>query len=616
MIRNILMAKLNMNFLPETMIRTRLVPGVLALALAAPLMGACGDSTDPETETEHGEVSCTNPVLLERADLNGGRTIEAGCYRVEQSVTIDDGTLTLEPGVSIEFAKDAGLQFSGNGGFSALGTESDKIVLSGTEKERGHWSGLYFYGSNSPQNELDHVVLSHAGSSPWHGGAVSRGGIFVRGDDNRLHIRNTTFSQNAQAAIVAEGGNVDFKLESSTFSKNEAPLWVGANLLGDLSDLSFEQNDNSYIRTGLVVESVDDAQTWHAFDIPYHVSNTLTLNTTLTLAPGVTIEFEQNTGVEISGEGRLSAVGTAEDMITLTGVEQQRGFWAGLYYYQTRSSANVLDYVTLEYAGSTGWHGGTSIAGVYLRAEGVALSISNSVFRENAATAILADDDAVDLSVASTSFEKNELPISTAANTISKLAADLDFSENDASYILINYDSHGPTVSTNQTWNALAVPYRVAKSITITGDLTLSPGMTIEFQQNAGIDVDGGTLAADASAGERINLIPADGETVDGYWKGIYFHKSLSSKNIIANADILYAGSSGWHGGDASQAGVYLRAGGGDDSKVAMSDVKIAGSGGYGISIDAGSSVDPCSDVTLEDNVKGALVGTGDFACL
>ncbi|WP_133621874.1 hypothetical protein [Bradymonas sediminis] len=603
-----------MNFLPNSLIRTRFIPGVLALSLAAPLLGACGDDADPDNS--NGELSCTNPLLLVRDDLNGGRTLEAGCYMVESTITIDDGTLTLKPGVVIEFGQDAGLQFSGNGALSAIGAADNKIVLSGAVKERGHWAGLHFYGSSSPDNKLEHVVLSHAGSAQWHGGEVSRGGIFLRSASNRLHISNTTFSENAQAAIVADDGGVDFKLESSTFSKNEAPLWLHSNLLGNLSELSFEENEHSYIRTGLTTETIDVEQTWQAFAVPYHVSGTLKLAKTLTLEPGVTIEFEQDKGVEISGEGRLTAVGTAEEMITLTGAEPQRGFWAGLYFYETRSSANQLDFVALEYAGSTNWHGGTSTAGVFARAEGVSLSISNSVFRENAATAILADTDGVDLSVASTSFENNDLPISIAANAVSGLAADLSFSGNDASYVLIGDGTYGREISTSQMWNALQVPYRAAGTLKVTSDLTLSPGMTFEFQQGAGLDVEGGTLAADGSVGDRIQFIAADGETVNGFWKGIYFHKSLSSKNIIANADILYAGSDGWHGGDRSRAGVYLRGGGNDNSKVSMTDVKIAGSGGFGLSVDDGSSVTPCSDVSFQDNTGDDFVGDGLFECL
>src|SRR5690554_2791793 len=221
------MARFKMNFLPNSLIRTRFIPGVLALSLAAPLLGACGDDADPDNS--NGELSCSNPVLLVADDLNGGRTLEAGCYLVESTITIDNGTLTLMPGVSIEFAKDTGLEVSGSGAFSAVGTAEKKIVLSGSVKERGHWAGLYFYGSNSPDNKLEHVVLSHAGSAQWHGGEVSRGGIFLRSASNRLHISNTTFSENAQAAIVADDGGVDFKLESSTFSKNEAPLWLHSN---------------------------------------------------------------------------------------------------------------------------------------------------------------------------------------------------------------------------------------------------------------------------------------------------------------------------------------------------------------------------------------------------
>lgn len=582
----------------------------LAAVITMALLGACGGPADDVP------VVCEQVKLLQSADLNGGVTLPADCYAVESQIAVSDGLLKLEPGVSITFGADAGLSFSGTGALSAVGTETAAIVLSGSVKQRGHWKGLHFNGSNSPENKLTYVELSHAGSAQWHGGGISKGGIFLQGGANRLHVSNSTFRQNAQAGIVAESGDADFKLESTHFDDNEAPLWIHSNLIGNLSSLTFANNDDSFIRTGLVTETVSTAQTWPAFEVPYRSTGALKLDAVLTLAPGVTLEFVQGKGMEVSGNGRLTARGTAEKMITLTGAEKQRGYWSGLYFYESRSSANVLEHVVVEYAGSNKWHGGDSQAGVFVRGDGVALKVSHSVFHENAVAGLYADKGGAELVVEATSFSSNALPLWIASNLIGNVAGDNTFADNDASYILasVGGTSGGAEVSTPQTWAAQSVPYRVPLTITVKSDLKLSSGVSMEFAQNAGLLVEGGTLAADGTDGDRITFTAADGETVRGYWKGIAFINSLSSKNVIANADILYAGGGKWHGGD-STAGIFVRGGSGYNSTVSLSDVKIQGSGKYGILVEGGSSVDPCDAVTFVNNVADDTFGAGSMTC-
>lgn len=570
------------------------------------LLNACGSDPDDDAPPVCDEV-----MVLERTDLNGGRTLAAGCYAIEQRLSVSEGNLVLEPGVSITFSQDAGLSIEGGGSLTAVGAADERIFLTGAEAIRGFWRGLHFNGSNSPDNKLEHVVLSHAGSGKWHGGDISKGGIFVQGASNRLHIANATFTHNAQAAIVVESAGVDFKLDKVAFDDNEAPLWVHANLVGKLSDLSFSGNERSYIRTGLNSsgENVADPQTWAAFDVPYRVSNTLRPKATLTLQPGVTLEFEQDKGLEIEGTGRLNARGTEEAKIRFTGAEKQRGFWRGLYFYETRSSDNVLDHVIVEYAGSGKWHGGDSRGGIYVRGGGVALGISNSLFADNSVAGLFIDNGNSDVSVASTAFENNELPVWTAANSMGTFSGNNTFSENDKQWVLVGRSggSESSDVTSTQTWAALPVPYRLNRIIRIPSgsDLSIAPGTTLEFNQDTGINVEGGTLSADASDGERIRFIAADGENVHGYWRGLFFQATISSKNVIANADILHAGGGKWHGGNNSQAGVFLY----NKSTVNLSNVTVAKSGKYGLSVDANCSIDPCTGVTLSDNKDSDLFG-------
>jgi hypothetical protein len=176
------------------------------------------------------------------------------------------------------------------------------------------------------------------------------------------------------------------------------PLWLPTNTLGRLASLSFSNNDKSHILTGIAAAPVTDKQTWPAFEVPYRVRNGIDLGATLTLQPDVTIEFQEGVGVEVGGNGRLTAEGVSEEPITLNGIEQERGFWAGVYFHDTVSEDNLLHQVVVEYAGGSKWTGNErSVAGVFVSGEDVALDIENTTFRENTNAGLHADSGAADL---------------------------------------------------------------------------------------------------------------------------------------------------------------------------------------------------------------------------
>lgn len=344
----------------------------------------------------------------------------------------------------------------------------------------------------------------------------------------------------------------------------------------------------------------------------YSISGTITVGGLLTVKPGVTIKFGPDAGLDIQDNGQLSAIGTDQKRILFTGSQATPGHWRGLQYFGSRSNNNVLEHVTVEYAGSSGWHGHapTSTGGIFIRGSQVALSIKDSTIRGNRYAGIYIDDNDADFTIASSLFEDNEVPIRTTPNLIRGLAEDNQFKNNEPPYILVHNTA---PIITDQTWPAFTIPYRIDKEVRVRADWTLTPGTTLEFNQGAGIFVDSsGTLTADAADADRIQFVPPPGETARGAWKGIGFADTRSSKNTFKNVDILYAGGIPWTGNSNHRGAIYLK-----DSLISLSDVKIAGSARYGIVTWTDSTaVEPCDDVTFEDNADDDLSGDGLEACL
>ena len=81
---------------------------------------------------------------------------------------------------------------------------------------------------------------------------------------------------------------------------------------------------------------------------------TVARGVTLTVEPGVVVQFEPNGGLTVAGT--IFARGTVGQPITFTGVVQSPGSWQGLTIEGSptaRNTGSVLSYVTVEYGGTT-----------------------------------------------------------------------------------------------------------------------------------------------------------------------------------------------------------------------------------------------------------------------
>ncbi len=102
----------------------------------------------------------------------------------------------------------------------------------------------------------------------------------------------------------------------------------------------------------------------------YHVEEGVTFGDKsqgLTIEAGTTITFGPAAGFNVEGDAFLRATGTAEAPILLIGDTEQRGHWAGLGFQNPSSPGDLLQYVTVAYAGGYTWNGSAESTGsVYL----------------------------------------------------------------------------------------------------------------------------------------------------------------------------------------------------------------------------------------------------------
>jgi hypothetical protein len=264
-----------------------------------------------------------------------------GALSVAQGVT-----LTIEPGVEVQFQSNARLNV--NGTLAAIGTSAQPITFTGVVTTPGSWQGIGIYGTLSETNRsvLDHVLIEYGGINIGSSAqlyldraAIALTHSLIR--NGQLHgiygaaggmanLDDVAFENNAGYAVLFSDGTVNPVLRHLTASGN------GTNGVG-LGGFAF--------LTGTYV--------WEDTGIPYVMVGTsqVAISSKLIVEPGVEVQFRQGQSLRISGQ--LTAIGQPDRPITFTGSTKTIGGWGGLEVDGDlfHPASARLDYVLIEYGG-------------------------------------------------------------------------------------------------------------------------------------------------------------------------------------------------------------------------------------------------------------------------
>jgi hypothetical protein len=325
----------------------------------------------------------------------------------------------------------------------------------------------------------------------------------------------------------------------------------------------------------------------------YLADHNVSVSALLTLEAGVQIIFAQDVGMIVNSAGAISAQGTVDAPVVLTGERQIPGYWDGLVISFTNSFDNALSHVVIEYAGSGGAADLTLDGSA---AEPVRVSIDDCVLRQGAGYGLSADGDTT-----ITSFTHNVLTgnASGAATLHPEVVGDLDdsssFSGNDNDTVEVL----GGTVHSDQTWPGIDVRYHVTGDIGTNALLTLAPGVEMEFAEDVGMSVNAsGGLAAIGTEEAPILLTGAVQEP--GYWPRLYIGYTNHPENALKYVTIEYAG------GTNSSANLILDGSSAEPARVSIDDCVLRQGAGYGLSADADTTIASFTHNVLTGNASGA----------
>ncbi|MFN8287970.1 MAG: hypothetical protein U0V74_14530 [Chitinophagales bacterium] len=348
--------------------------------------------------------------------------------------------------------------------------------------------------------------------------------------------------------------------------------------------------------------------------IDYTVNCEITTYAKITIEPGVVIRFENNAGIRIASGGSLKAIGTATNPIVLKGNVDAAGVWKGLYF-QSNSVENELNYCTISNGGSASFDGNNTRKANIRVANNAQLKIRNSTVSKSAYDGLYVDGLDVDAINPVTVFNNNTFsdnqnyPVSTIGAMVTVMdGTTSQFTGNTKNKILVR----GGRLYGNHTWNKANVNYLIQDVVsagyyTDNGNLTINPGVTIEFAGDAGLCTgDYSTASWLKINGSSTEHVVLKGETTAaGAWKGVAF-QSTSPNNDINYADISDGGSSSYTG--ATQKRANIHAGAWSDGSFTISNTTISNSAAWGIWVTLGSP-----DITIPASVTYSSNASGNY---
>lgn len=302
-------------------------------------------------------------------------------YIIDCVVDIEDD-VTIEPGVTIAFSeRRSGIRVKDEGSLVAVGTSSKPIIFTGTEQQPGWWGGIEI-DSDNHKNKISHAVIEYGGANVSvgiGGGLQGFANVTIR-NRSYLELTHTTLRHSESAGLSTNrsgGGSTNtehnplavasLKLENNTYTDNAIPLRIADYLVGNLgkNDVYTGNTTDKIEVTGSIggtgggMAGVDIL--WQDLGIPYWVNGDLSLgkDAKLTIEPGTVIEMGtgRNIGIGSGVAGQYSslvAVGTADNPITIRGINPVAGSWGEIRYALGNTSPeNRMEHVNITHAGGT-----------------------------------------------------------------------------------------------------------------------------------------------------------------------------------------------------------------------------------------------------------------------
>lgn len=329
------------------------------------VLAGCGGTTDPVTAPPTtpdtppvGNGQCAVQASSVSVATTWSNTSSACDYEVSGSITVSNGPLVIEPGVSVRFDQDASIRFSDGGSLFAVGTPGERITFEGASAVRGFGKGLFF-GSGSFESRIEYADLRYLGKlgevvvdSRIQNGAISG---FLGGE---LILKNTTVMGSSHFGAELNAGRLVLKefANNRFYSNGYAGVQVSPESVGKLDAASDylgtktagAQPNGVPVILVAIGDDLSGTVLWPNVGAPYGVQTLYMEGGDHVIAPGAEFVFGEE-GLFHLEYGTITAVGTPQQPIVFRGLEAIPGWWEDIQLHD--GGVSTFEYVEVRDAG-------------------------------------------------------------------------------------------------------------------------------------------------------------------------------------------------------------------------------------------------------------------------
>ncbi len=373
-----------------------------------------------------------------------------------------------------------------------------------------------------------------------------------------------------------------------------------------LTNLKVERTDNSRaMRMEQKSISTDMVLGDHVNGVDYIIKENVEVSANLTIMPGVTIQFEDNAGLQINQSGSIRAIGANGNLIYFTSKSGKRSSWKGITILST-SNKNSISYAKIEHGGADNSFGtGNLIIG---NARNLAsLELSNSEITASGTIGItLGEASKLTGFVANKIHTNSSYPVSLCIADAGNMNDLNELRNNGKEFFRFTGSSSG-IISKEITLGKLLEPVLITGTVVAGNKFNLLAGTRIAMDEHAEIIIDGiagnGSFSAIGTSSQPITI--AAPFTGSGVWNSIRFRSSNSALNRIEYCNISGGGGSNSHINNGMITVVNDNGGSGN---ITIRNSSITNSAASGIFIQNSASVynkDIVSSNSFSNNANG-----------
>jgi hypothetical protein len=328
---------------------------------------------------------------------------------------LSDIELTIEPCAYVVMEGPSSITVSRSGKLIAVGTSEKPIAIDSDDPSVG-WDTIETrYVARNGETEdtiggyiqMAYVTLSDGGNTStgskdpmiWSHGLDAN--VTNLPPNEHLDLQHVTVQRGSSYGIVLDRGATFSSTSTDLTIKDQkiAPLQIGFRNLDAVPAGSYTGNTQDLIEVAPDVSGLKRNVTVHQRGVPYLFGEegnsgrfTVGLDAgapaTLTIEPGVTMQFRPRNVLEIAKTGTLVARGTAADPIVFTSsaASPAPGDWTGIQFLDVPSASSVIDHAQVMYAGDDYQSAGSSCS---VEDSGARDSYAAISFAERPATALV-----------------------------------------------------------------------------------------------------------------------------------------------------------------------------------------------------------------------------------